>query len=263
MAFLRGLVKPFEKIGKGVTNLFRGGKNPADNARQFLQPIPGMGKEAYDPFIQQGREAFQSLKPQYEKLLNFPRESLEEDIAAYEPSSFYQEQLPYLLEAMSAQARGQGYSGTEYEQRRRADIAHQLLGADLGDYLNRVEGRRGLGMQGFETATGRGFQGAGSLADFLGNAAGNRANLEFAGKAQQGMNKSQFMGDIAKAIAAAFGASAGAGPGGKPQGAGGPTASKYGQSLGDIQSNIPSNPFGTFGGNISPGVGYNRGRRGF
>jgi hypothetical protein len=244
--FLKNMVR-------GVGNLLRGGQNPADNARQYLQPVPDYGKAAYNPFIQQGQEAYAKLNPQYEKLLTNPAGLYNEDVAGYHPSEQYQMMAPYLQEALANANRASGYGGTSADEFAQGDLVRQLLSQDLGTYMENVRGNRALGLQGYETATGRGFQGAGSLADYLGNAAGNRANLEYSGKQQQNANKSQLFGDIIKAISGGYGAYAGAKKPGDMTGSA--TGVPPGTDLSSINTRLPG-----FGGNISPGVGYDRGR---
>ena len=38
-----------------LSDFFKGGKNPADSAMPFLNQIPGMEKQYYDPFINYGK----------------------------------------------------------------------------------------------------------------------------------------------------------------------------------------------------------------
>ncbi len=205
MGGLKSLGKALMSPAKGLMGLVRGGKNPADASRQYLEPIPGYGREAYDPYVQQGKEAWGKLFPQYEKLVNDPRGLYNEDAASYVPSEFYQSQVPYLNQAMENTAGAGGYGGTQNDQLQRADMIKQLMGVDFGNYMEGVNRNRMSGIQGFETATGRGSQAAGSLADYLGNAATGRADLEYSGKAQQSNNKMKFMSALMQAVATGFG----------------------------------------------------------
>jgi hypothetical protein len=233
--------------GASLGSMFGGGnKNPAEAARPYMERTPAYGREAHNPFIQQGNEAWGALRPEYEKALTHPQELYNEDVAGYEPSQHYQKMAPYLMQAMENTAGAGGFMGNEHDQRQRAEMVQALMSGDMGDYLNRVESRRNLGMQGFETATGRGHQSAGSLADFFGTADMNRGNMEMMGKTQQGINKNAFTSALMQAIASGFGAYGGAGAmrGQQEQ----QMPSKTGADLRTIGTNIPP-----FGGSI-----YNR-----
>lgn len=252
MGFFRGI----KNIGRGIESLFRGGRNPADNARQFLEPVAGYGREAYNPFIQQGREAYNALSPEYIKMLQNPAEYYNQEIAGYEPSAQYKYAEPLLTQIAENSASAAGRLGSDDDQRARAEMVQALLNADIGNYLENIRGIRGTGMEGLESATGRGFQGAGSLADYLGTAATNRANLEYAGKAQQGMNKSSFLNSLLKAAATGAGAyygGRGQMPGTTlPQG----SQSQIGnQDLSTIQTRLPYSP------EMNYGIGGYRGGR--
>lgn len=248
--------KIIKKLGKGVESMFRGGKNPAENARPYMEPIPGYGREAYNPFIEQGREAYGKLSPEYIKMFLEPESIYNREVAGYEPSAQYQFMQPQLMQALRNSAASGGYAGTDADQLAQGDLVRALLSQDLGNYINNIRDIRGVGMTGLETATGRGFQSAGSLADYLGNAAGNRANLEFAGKAQQGINKNAFvsslLGAAAQGLGAYFGAAGGGGMGGGMAGGGAAGGQRTGQSLGQIQTRLPYSPERAYGA-----TGYN------
>lgn len=209
--FLKSMGKIFSPLARPIEKMFRGGSNPADYARQFMNNVPQYGKDAYNPYIQQGQEAFGNLSPEYLEMLKNPQAMLNKDMAGYEESDLYKYMAPRLEQGMENTAAHGGYAGTMGDRLNHADLVRGLMSQDIGSYLDRVKGYRGTGMQGMESAVGRGFQGAGSLADYLGTADVNRSNLEFAGKSQQSMNKSSFMNALMKAMAAAAGGKAGAG----------------------------------------------------
>lgn len=184
-------------------------KNPAEGiGQQYLQNVPQYGHEAFDQYTQQGKEAWEKALPEYLKYLE-PHALLGADLSEYEPSAYYQQMAPFLDTSAANAARAGGYYGSDADAYQRSEITNRFLQGDIGNYLDRINNMRGAGIQGFESALGRGFQGNASLADYLGNAAGNRANLEYAGKAQQGMNQTQRFHDLASLVAAVFGAQAG------------------------------------------------------
>jgi hypothetical protein len=44
-------------------------QNPANAAQPYLQQIPGVGHQNYDPYIQQGQQAGQTLQGEYGKAI--------------------------------------------------------------------------------------------------------------------------------------------------------------------------------------------------
>ena len=250
---------PFKMVERGVRAGLEGvglkkGKNPADVARPMLQEIPQYGREAYNPFIQQGQQAQEPLSKHYlEQLLN-PQAIENRDIQGYEPSGYYNYMAPQLLQNQRQAAAAGGYPGTnEFDQ---MDLIRQMMGADIGDYLGRQNAQRQQGVAGLEGQVGRGFEGAGNLADFLGTAKLQQANNESSGAQQQNAQQGQNFGNIVKAIAQAYGMSQGNFGGQQQQQqmgaeAGGNPFSPYGRvPLSGVQPRLANRNFGGAGGGV-------------
>ncbi len=72
-----------------LSDFFSGGKNPADAAMPYLNQIPGMEKQYYDPFINRGNEAANTLTPQFNQMSSDPAQFLEGLMGKYQPSRSY------------------------------------------------------------------------------------------------------------------------------------------------------------------------------
>lgn len=166
-----------EAAGVGV-----GGRNPAINAMPYLNQIGPIGQEAYNPFIQQGQEAQAVANPTYNYMAQNPSEFLNEMMRNYNPSEGYRFKQREMLRAAQNSAAQGGFAGTRNDQMSQADLVRGLLGEDMQQYLANVAGLRQAGLQGQEGRINRGFESAGSLADYLGSNLGQQANMVFTGE---------------------------------------------------------------------------------
>lgn len=203
----------FKKIGQKLEHgLFgRPAQNPADQAMPYLDQVPGIGKQYYDPFIQQGQQAQQQVNPLYERMSQDPSQFVNALMQNYSPSEGYRFKEREMNRAAQNTAASGGFAGTENDQMARADMIRGLLGGDMQEFFQNVMGVQGQGLQGQENRIGRGYESSGQLADYLGNALGNQANLRFEGqnaKNQASMGKRNsflnFLGNMAGAGAGAY-----------------------------------------------------------
>ena len=59
--------------GLGLKGLFGSTKgNPANSAMPYLNQIPGIGHQYFDPYVQQGQQVAPNLQAQYGQLTNDP-----------------------------------------------------------------------------------------------------------------------------------------------------------------------------------------------
>ncbi len=159
-----------------------GGRNPAINAMPYLNQVGAIGQEAYNPFIQQGQQAQGMANPIYDRMAQNPEQFINEMQQNYSPSEGYRFKEREMLRAAQNSAAQGGFSGTRNDQMSQADLVRGLLGEDMQQYLANVSGLRQTGLQGQEGRIGRGFESAGSLADYLGSNLGQQANMVFTGE---------------------------------------------------------------------------------
>jgi hypothetical protein len=218
----------FKNIGKifGLSGAKH--QDPAAAAMPYLNQIPGLGREAYNPFIQQGQQSQQITNPIYSQMAQDPSGFLNQMMNNYSPSEGYRFKEQALSRALGNTAAAGGLSGTQGHQMEQGDMIRGLLGQDQQQYLANLLGIQGQGLQGHEGNIGRGYESAGNLAGYLGNALGAQGGMAFQGVQQQNQynmdkmrNRSQFWGDIARAVGGAAGGGAfGGGGGGGQQRAG-------------------------------------------
>ena len=188
----------------GIQNFIKGGSNPFEHAKPYLNAIPQFGKEAYSPYIQQGQQAQQGL-PNYQQMAQNPGEFYNELSKQYKPSQQYQNRYEQGMRAANSTAAAGGYVGTPDDQRGRGELVNKLMGEDFQQFLQNILGIQGFGAQGLENQANRGYNASGNLADYLGQANQNLASGEFAGKQQQQSNKYNLINSLIGAGAQGYG----------------------------------------------------------
>lgn len=172
--------------GVGALNsLGRKAPNPADAARPYLNQIPGIGHENYDPYIKEGREASQMTGEEYQRLLQDPTGFVNQIMGSYKPSEGYNFKKNELSRELSNTAAAGGFAGTQYDESNRGKLIESLLSQDMQQYLRNILGVHGTGLEGKEIQAGRGYDASANLADYLGNNLSQQGGLAYQGRAYQ------------------------------------------------------------------------------
>jgi len=180
-------------------------QNPANAAQPYLQQIPGVGHQYYDPYIQQGQQAGQTLQSEYGKQLD-PATFMNHLMEQYKPSEAYQGRQDDLMKQMAAVAGQGGYAGTPMAQRQYGEQANRIMSEDQQQYLQNALGIYGQGISGEQDFYNKGFGASGSMADLLGGALNQQGGLAFQGQSQQNTNRQALMRALAQALGLGAGA---------------------------------------------------------
>lgn len=183
----------------------RGG-NAADAAMPYLNQIPGVGKQYYEPYINAGREVDPFLRQQYERQYSDPYAILNEIMGNYQPSAGYQFKKNLLSKEYGNNAAAGGYRGTDIDQLQQGQLISGLLGEDMQQYLQNVGNIKERGLGGYENISNRGYESSGALADFLGSNLSQQGSLAFQGAAQRSAQKSALINALLSAGAQGAGA---------------------------------------------------------
>lgn len=154
--------------GGALANIF-GGKS-SRKAGQTLGQIPEYGRQAYNPFIQQGQQATNQLNPLYQQFAGNPTDYYNSILGQYQPSAGYQYKQDKLNQMAHNTAASGGYAGTGGDVQDRSELFNALMGEDMQQFLQNILGIQGAGMQGLQHQADTGYNAAGSLADYLGGA---------------------------------------------------------------------------------------------
>lgn len=204
-----------------LSKLFGGGHkdNPATSAMPYLNQIPGMAHEGYDPYIEQGKNADNRTSTEYENLLNDPAALINRIMQDYHTSEGYQFQKNQLNKEMSNTAAAGGIAGTPQDQINQAQGVQGLLSQDMEKFLTQALGLYGKGLEGEQGISNRGYDATKGLTDILGNNLTSKAGLTFQGKTQENENQGGFLQMLTKALGGGIGLATQ------------PTASVFGKTL--------------------------------
>jgi hypothetical protein len=201
-----------------LSKIFGGGgqkSNPMGDANQFLNQIPGVAHQGYDPYVNTGLDATNKTKWQYESLMNDPIAFINKLMEGYKPSEGYNFQKDQLTKEMGNTAAAGGIAGTPLDQMNQAEGIQGLLSKDMQQFLQNVLGVFNTGLGGEEGIAGRGFDASKYLTDALGGALNQQGGLAFQNAQQNNSDKNSWYKGLAKALGAGAGAVFGGVPGAK------------------------------------------------
>lgn len=206
----------------GLFDDFFGGdddkSNPADAAMPYLQQIPGMEKQYYNPYIDRGTAAYGTMNPVYQKMSSDPSSFLNALMSAYKPSANYNMQEDEMTRAAGNSAAAGGMRGGIEDIKNQARITDTLMGKDMQDWLGNVLGIQKSGLEGEQGLYNTGFDATRDLAGDLSNVMGTEGSLAFQGQKEQNQRQSDLLSGLMKLVGAGAGAYLG-GPKGAAVGA--------------------------------------------
>lgn len=186
----------------------------------YLNQIPDVGKQYYNPFIEQGAQAGEALGGQYGQMAQNPMDYLSSILGGYSESPQFKFQRDQALRGAQNSAAAGGFSGNQYDQQKQGQMANDLAGQDIYKYLESILGIQGQGMAGQERQVGRGFEASGQLSDLLAGNLGSQAGLAVENSKARHQFGLQKRMALLNGAAQAFGGGAGGGfmgtPGGGP-----------------------------------------------
>lgn len=198
-----------------LSNLFGGGgrsrTNPANAAMPYLNQIPSVGHDYFDPFVKQGQEADARLNNEFINLYKDPTGFINKIMESYKPSEAYQFNRDELQKVLGSTAAAGGYRGTDFDQQQQAKYISGLLSQDEQQFLQNALGAYNTGLEGEKGFSNRGFTASGNLADIIGGSLNQRGGLAFQGQSQINANKAGLISALLKALGVGTGLAAGGG----------------------------------------------------
>lgn len=192
-------------IGGGLGTAFGGiaglmGKDPYKDAINQLKQSEGTYSKYYNPYLNRGEDASQSLHEMYKNLLGNPGDQYNKLAQGYQQSPGYQFALNQALQASGNEAAAGGMSGSPMAQQQAMGVAQGMASKDFQDYMNRVTGLFGAGLSGQQDESKMGWDASKSLADNLVSLQQQQAKLGI----EQQQNKSNNWANIFKGAAQAL-----------------------------------------------------------
>ena len=176
-----------------------------DSANQYLNQIPGVAHQGYDPYVNAGMDAGNQTKGQYEKLINDPADFINQLMKQYQTSEGYNFQKDLLTKELGNTAAMGGIAGTPLDQMNQAEGVQGLLSKDMQQFLTNVLGQYDKGLAGEEGIATRGYDASGKLTDALGGALNQQGGLAFNDAQQKNKNKNDMWSVFGKALGAGAG----------------------------------------------------------
>jgi hypothetical protein len=194
--------------------------NPATKAQQTVAQIPGAVSPYFQPYVDAGGNALNTLQDQYGNLIgnygdvqnqyttamNDPASILKSLGAGYQESPGYQWELSQGEQAINnAQAAG-GMTGTPQHQQEAGALATNLANKDfqqylaeaLGVYNTGVKGATNLyntGLSGFQGINQMGYSASSNLAEAIAQSLMKQAELQYAGQANKNQHRGGMLGN--------------------------------------------------------------------
>lgn len=191
-------------IGAGLGGMFGGlfGGNPYKKEMETMGNIPNIFKDAFSPYMAEGKNDLGTLHNQFMSMMNDPGQLLARIGAGYKQSPGYQFQVNQGLAAANRAMAPTGMGGTAANQVQLQQLGQHLADQDYGNYMNRALGMFQGGLGGLGNLENQGFQAAGDYAGGMGNYYRMMADLS----GQQQQNKNSWLSGLGSLGGAALGA---------------------------------------------------------
>ena len=176
----------------GLFDSIFGTSDPSKGAMKYLNQIPDMAQNAYNPYIQAGQRQLPGLEDQYSQLMNDPGARMNQIGSGYQQSPGYQFAVQQALQGSGNAAAAGGMAGSPQHEQQNMTLANNLANQDYNQYLQNALGLYGEGLQGSQGLYNTGFNASSQLADMLASVYGSQANLKYAG----GVNQNQARGGL-------------------------------------------------------------------
>jgi hypothetical protein len=190
---------------------FMSGNNPADPAQGPLNEAKDVVSNGYNPYIQQGMDAYNTNKGPLDKMTSDPSGFINELMKNYQQSGDFDLRRKEMMKTAGASAAAGGYRGNYDDVMNQTHLTDSLLGDDMQKWLGNVLGRQDAGIAGNQHIYDQGFNANTNKTNDLANILGTQSTLNFQGQA----NKNQSFNDVLKSIlggAATIGGSIFGGP---------------------------------------------------
>ena len=180
-------------------------QNPSDPAMEYLQQVPEVGHQAYDPYIAAGKGAGRAIAPEYYQMATDPIGYHDRIMSGYTESPDYQYRSAQVQKQMDANAAAGGYTGTEYDINRQGEALSGMLAADQRQYYQDTTESQQYGLAGGQHFFDVGYGASGSLANMLSQNLAAESGLAYQGANWENQMQAQRRGNITGGFAQGLG----------------------------------------------------------
>lgn len=181
----------------GLVSSFSGGGNsPSNSAMPYLDQAENTLKQYYDPYIQQGQQAYNTVNPQLTGMASNPTEFLNALMKSYQPSQAYQLKRDEMSRAAGNTAAAGGQRGSQYDINQQVRLDDILMGEDMQKWLQNVLGIQNTGLSGMSNFYNTGYDASKSLSGDLSNILGTKSQLAFQGQRENNQQQNDILGGL-------------------------------------------------------------------
>lgn len=180
------------------SDMFSGGKNPADAAMPYLNQIPGQTQQYQQPWFQAGKDAIPGLQDQYKQLLSDPGGKMNQIGQSFQQSPGFKFAMDQALQGGNHAAAAGGMAGSPQHEQQNMQLATNLGNQEYNNWMQNALGMYGQGLQGQQGMSQQGQQAGQSMADMIAQTLAQQGNLAFQGQSQKNQNKNDMWGNIFK-----------------------------------------------------------------
>lgn len=180
------------------SDMFSGGKNPADSAMPYLNQIPGQTQKYQQPYFEAGKSQIPGLQDQYGQLLNDPGGRMNKIGESFKESPGFKFAMQQALQGGNHAAAAGGMAGSPQHEQQNMQLATDLGNQEYNNWMKNALGEYNQGLQGSQGMANQGQQAGQSMADMIAQTLAQQGNLAFNGQQQQNQNKTDMWGNILK-----------------------------------------------------------------
>ena len=173
-----------------------GGSDPSKKAMPYLQQVPGTVSPYYQPYINSGGQALNTLQGQYSNLINNPGGTMNQIGSSYQQSPGYQFSLQQALYGANNASAAGGMAGSPQGVQNDETLATNLANQDYYNYLNHALGLYGAGLEGEQGLNQMGYHASDALAKELSRNLYSEAGLSYAGQASKNASSQGLLGGL-------------------------------------------------------------------
>lgn len=217
----------FKEVSKWSGKLFGSKGKGGEDPKSYLDQITEQDKSYYDPYLQRGTAAYNTMDPILQNMSKDPASYLQRVMDQYSSSPMYQGQKNEAMNVLGKAAASGGYQGNLGSLANQTGLEASLKGPAMQDWFNNVLGVQQQGLGGQMDIYGKGYGAAENMASDISNVLGTKGSLEFQNQRNQQQTKNDIMSSIAGMGGMFGGMLSGGGSSGSPYSYGGNAPSNY------------------------------------
>lgn len=183
--FGMGNIGTFASLAGSLGGMF--GDSPGDAAAPYLKKAGEDLRLYSNDYIDRGTRAQNTLEDLFKNIRENPQSIMDLLGKGYQQSPGFDWNMKRSQQAINNASAAGGMLGTPQHEQQSADMASALSSRDFGDYMQRMMGIWGTGVQGTENFANRGWDASKTLMEDLANLGG--AQGAYAAQDTAGRNK--------------------------------------------------------------------------